>query len=570
MAAPQRMKAFRLILVFGLAGWLLPACSTTLRRSPTMPDASEGQVEELTPRFEVVKGQPEAFAHFAAGESDFDNDDPAGTLRQWDAAALADPSNERLVIDVAGQLIQNKENEKALAVLSKSASRTNASAAVLAWLARAQLQTGRVGQALASSKLAIQQQPDALDGYECQLEVLLHDKQWAEAAKTIHRAGRQVRGDPGLLLAVADLYGIYLRDQPKDSEAEKQAVALLDRVAGLKFTSARLWQLLADDYARMNEQKKAAEIYKRQLAEFPEPSLMRESLLEKLAGLYIQSDDRTNAMRQLQALIRDNPTHYPRAWFVLGELAYEGGSLVEAADDFNNALHGDPSIEQAYYDLALVQLDLHLSREAFDTLEDARNRFPKTFACEFYTGVVQAHVKNYPEAIRHFKEAEVIGLATDPARLDQRFYFQFGAACERGGAFKQAEEYLQKCIGFAPDFAEALNYLGYMLADRGEQLPRARLLIEKAISLDPRNGAYLDSLGWVLFKLNQPQQALPQMLKAIQYTPEPDPTVLNHLGQIYLALHQTGKAIEAWKKSFAIDANEDAKRKLDQYSGGSF
>jgi predicted negative regulator of RcsB-dependent stress response len=59
------------------------------------------------------------------------------------------------------------------------------------------------------------------------------------------------------------------------------------------------------------------------------------------------------------------------------------------------------------------------------------------------------------------------------------------------------------------------------------------------------------------------------MLKAMQYTPEPDPTVLDHLGEVYLALHQIDKAIEAWKKSYAIDANEDVKRKLDQFSGGS-
>jgi tetratricopeptide (TPR) repeat protein len=568
MAAAQRMKALHFILVFGLASLLLPACSTALRRSSTAP-AAEGQSAALAPRFHLVKGNADAFAHFAAGESYFDNEDAAGTLRQWEEAALADPSNEGLVVEVAAQLLQNKNNEKVLAVLSKSASRTNASVVVLAWLARAQLQANRFKQALASSKLAIQRQPGALDGYACQVEVLLHDKQWAAASKTIHRAARQVQADPGLLLAVVDLYNLYLKDQPKDTEAETSAVALLDRIAGLKITNARYWQVLAEDYARMNRQKKAAEIYTRLLAEHPDPSLTRDSLLEKLAGLYIQTEDRTNAMKELQALIRDNPTHYPRAWFVLGELAYEGGSLAEAADDFDNALHWDPTIEQAYYDLALVQLDLHRSREAFDTLEQARNRFPKTFACEFYTGVIQAHVKNFSEAIRHFKEAEVIGLATDPARLDQRFYFQFGAACERDHDYKPAEEYLQKCIGLAPDFAEALNYLGYMLADRSEQLPRARALIEKAVSLDPKNGAYLDSLGWVLFKLNQPQQALPQLLKSMQYTPEPDPTVLDHLGEVYLALHQTDKAIEAWKKSFSIDANEDAKRKLDQFSGGS-
>jgi tetratricopeptide (TPR) repeat protein len=94
-------------------------------------------------------------------------------------------------------------------------------------------------------------------------------------------------------------------------------------------------------------------------------------------------------------------------------------------------------------------------------------------------------------------------------------------------------------------------------------------LIEKAVKLDPKNGAYLDSLGWVLFKLNQPEQALPLLLKAEQYTPEADPTILDHLGEVYAALHQTGKAVEAWKKSLSIEANDDVKRKLDRYSGGS-
>jgi tetratricopeptide (TPR) repeat protein len=563
------MKAFHFIVVFGLCGLLLPGCSTAPGRWPAAPDAAQGRRKVAPPRLQVVRGKPDAFAHFAAGESCFDNNDAAGTLQQWEAAALADPSNEGLAIEVAGQLLQDKEAEKALAVLSKSASRPNASAVVLSWLARVQLQANQVSQALATSKLAIQRQPDALDGYESQVAVLFQKKQWAEALKTIQRAARQVRPDPGLLLAVADLYGLYLKNQPKDDQAEARAVALLDRIAQIKFNSTRLWQRLAEDYARMNQEKKAATIYTRLLADFPEPSLMRESLHRELAELYVRSDDRTNATKELKALIRDNPAQYPRAWFVLGELACESASLADAADDFANALHGDPTIEQAYYDLALVQLDLHRDREAFDTLEQARHRFPKTFACEFYTGVVYAHVKNYPEAIRHFKEAEVIGLATDPARLDQRFYFQLGAAYERDHAYTRAEEYLQKCVVLAPDFAEALNYLGYMLADRGEQLPRARGLIEKAVSLDPRNGAYLDSLGWVLLKLNQPHQALPQLLKAIQYTPEPDPTVLDHLGEVYLALHQIDKAVEAWKKSFAIDGNDDVKHKLEQYSGGS-
>ncbi len=326
---------------------------------------------------------------------------------------------------------------------------------------------------------------------------------------------------------------------------------------------------MADIYSRLDQPKKAADIYTRILAEYPDGSTTVDSIHEKLAGIYFQSEDKTNAMKQLEAIVRDNPTGYPRAWFFLGELAYEEGKPAEAIDDFDHALRWDPSIEQAYYDLALAQLDLHRSDEAFKVLDSAHAKFPKSFTGEFYTGVVYAHMKNFPDAIHHFKEAEIIGLATAPSLLDQRFYFQFGAACERDKQYKPAEEYLQKCIDRAPDSGEALNYLGFMLADIGQQLPRARVLIEKAVKLEPKNGAYLDSLGWVLYKLNQPQQALPWMLKAEQFSPEPDPTVLDHLGDVYLALRQNDKAIEAWKKSLSLESNDEIKRKMDQFSGGS-
>jgi tetratricopeptide (TPR) repeat protein len=228
---------------------------------------------------------PDAFAHFAAGESYFDNDDAAGTLRQWEAAALADPSNEGLVVKVAAQLLHDKNNEKALAVLSKSASRTNASALVLAWLARAQLQANHSSQALASSKLAIQRQPGALDGYECQVEVLLHDKQWAEAAKTIYRAARQVPADPALLLAVADLYGVYLREPAQGHRGR-------DAGSSRCWTASPASSSTARPLAAFGRRLRADEPPERKpwrflpglLAEYPEPSLTRDSLPWEVGG----------------------------------------------------------------------------------------------------------------------------------------------------------------------------------------------------------------------------------------------------------------------------------------------
>jgi len=572
------------ILALGVSGLLLAGCATSARHSSPVVSAPipipPADVEEVlsddlaeNPPESKALGNPEALAHYAAGVSYEWNDEDEQAIKQFDESALADPSNEHLVIKVAQRYLRNKHINQAITLLAKSAQRTDASSALLSWLARADLQAGKINDALAASRRAIQREPDGFDGYESQLEILFFKNRWGEAERTLNRAVKSVKPEPASLIALGGLYGTYLKAQPKDAAARTNAVALLDRVAKMNFTSARLWQSVADIYAQVDQPKKAADIYLKLLAETPEPSLARDTLHEKLAGIYFQTEDRTNAARQLEAIVRDNPTRYPRAWFFLGELAFEDDKLPDAEEDYENAAHWDPGMEEAYFKLVLVRLALHRTDDAFKTLAIARARFPKTFLCESYTGTAYLDVKNYSEAVKHFATAEVIGLATDPSLLDYRFYFQIGEACERNQEFKRADEYLQKCINLSPDFAEALNYLGYMLADRGEQLPRARALIERAVQLEPKNGAYLDSLAWVLFKQNQPQVALPWVLKAMQYSPEPDATVLDHLGEVYMALHQADKAVEAWKKSISIDSDPDerarVKKKLDLYTGGA-
>lgn len=571
-----------LIVVMGLGGVILSGCATSAggaggTRSGAASHAGiDGASDDVTedyppskPLRTVPQGNPEALAHYAAGVSYEWNDEDDLAFKQFDDAALADPGNEGLVIKVAQRFLKDKDIHGALALLEKSARRPNASAALLSWLARAQLQAGKTNQALLTTHRAILRQPDSFDGYETQIEILLHEKQMAEAAKSLNHAAKAIRPEPAALVALGGLYSVYLKAEPKDAVTKASAIAFLDRVAKMNLPSSRLWQTLAETYSQVDQPKKAAAIYLKLLADTPEPSLARDSLHEKLASLYFQVEDKTNATKQLQAIVRDNPTRYPRAWYFLGELAFADDNLAEAQDDYENAVHWDPSFSEAWFKLALVQIDEHRTEDAFRTLDDARVRFPKTFVAEYYTGIAFLHVKKFAEAIHHFGEAEVIALAGDSSVLDYRFYFQYGEACERNQEFKQADEYLQKSINLSPDFAEGLNYLGYMLADRGEQLSRARSLIEKAVQLEPKNGAYLDSLGWVLFKQKQPQQALPWLLKASDLSPEPDATVLDHLGEVYMALHQSDKAIQAWKKSFSIESNPDVKKKLDLYSGGA-
>ncbi len=114
-----------------------------------------------------------------------------------------------------------------------------------------------------------------------------------------------------------------------------------------------------------------------------------------------------------------------------------------------------------------------------------------------------------------------------------------------------------------PPSPEPFNYLGYMWAEQGTNLVKAREMIQKAVNLEPKSAAYLDSLGWVLFKLGELQPALENTLKSLQFSPEPDATILDHLADIYLALKQPEKARDAWKKSLQIEPNDAVKKKLN-------
>jgi tetratricopeptide (TPR) repeat protein len=211
----------------------------------------------------------------------------------------------------------------------------------------------------------------------------------------------------------------------------------------------------------------------------------------------------------------------------------------------------------------MAQIDLDKINEALATLDKARQKFPQSFALEFYTALAFSREKAYAEALQHFVTAEVIAKATDPKLLDEGFYFQLGATCERKGDYTQAEQYFQKSLQFAPGFAEAMNYLGYMWAEHDLKLDQAHELIEKAVQAEPKNAAYLDSLAWVLFKLKRPKEALTYALKAAELSEKPDATVFDHIGDIYAALKEPEKAREAWRKSLSLEKSEEVSKKLE-------
>jgi tetratricopeptide (TPR) repeat protein len=433
----------------------------------------------------AIDALAEAHAHYAAGVIHEMNEDGEAALQEYHQAALGDPDNEALIMEVSRRFLQKKQPEKALELLSRASGRPNASGAILARLGLIYLQLGKHEQAVTANRAAIKKSPELLTGYQNLFLNYLQTKQSQQALNALDEAARLPNTEAEFLISLAELYANFGLQVPSEKEsANAKALAVLNRAEKLEPTSAPLQLRLADGFNLAGASDKAAKLYLELLKKLPNLPLLRERVRAKLTEIYMRGSDRKRAVEQLESIIRDDPTN-AQAYYSLASIAYEEKKFAEAADYLSKTILLSPDFEQPYYDLASSQLALNKPGEALGTLEKARKKFSQNFVMELLMGMAFSRQKAYTEAIQHYTAAEVIAQATEPARLNHGFYFQLGAAFERKSDYVQAEKYFEKCLQLAPDFAEALNYLGYMWAERGTNLAKARELIEKALKIEP-------------------------------------------------------------------------------------
>ena len=158
---------------------------------------------------------------------------------------------------------------------------------------------------------------------------------------------------------------------------------------------------------------------------------------------------------------------------------------------------------------------------------------------------IYTRLKRWQEASAELNSAEA--LATKP---DEKLYVYFlrGSLYDRQKLYDDAEAQFRKALAIDPQNPTVLNYLGYMFADRGVRLPEALALIRKAVELDPQNYAFLDSLGWVYFKSGQYALAEENLRKANERS-NSDPTVHDHLGEVYEKTGNLKMAVVQWERS---------------------
>ncbi len=177
----------------------------------------------------------------------------------------------------------------------------------------------------------------------------------------------------------------------------------------------------------------------------------------------------------------------------------------------------------------------------------------------YYLMALQAEQKDYPKALETARRFEALAQKTAQTNLlSGAFYYQYAALYEQAGQLEPAEKLFFKAIatGEEPVVAASQNYVAYMWAERGEKLDSGLELIHKALAVEPENGAFLDTLGWIYYQQGRYADALNELQKA-QAVIQNDPDILVHLGDTYRKLGNPDEASKHWKK--ALELNPESK-----------
>lgn len=275
------------------------------------------------------------------------------------------------------------------------------------------------------------------------------------------------------------------------------------------------------------------------------------------------------------------------AHYMMGIFYERQGKFDEAIVEYKDALKLDKDITAIYMRLAISHVRKGELDKAIEELEEIKKLDPDDLDAGFMRALLYSLQNSSDKAIKEYEEVLKKAVNNEPKNIyilkglaavyyqqkefekaiqtyklileidknDYEALFLMGSILEDSGRRHEAIEKFKQTLLIKPDYADALNSLGYVYAEEGKNLERAKELIEKALSVDPDNGAYIDSLGWVYFKMNLIDKAIEELEKAASLLS--DPVIYDHLGDSYFKKGLLDKASSVWNKSLELDPSKE-------------
>lgn len=370
--------------------------------------------------------------------------------------------------------------------------------------------------------------------------LLRKDRRDADARNAFARA---LELDPEFHESAIELSDILIEEQ-RYARAESLLTAVLDAQpsndeALLALSMMYFNQGSYDDGIRILEERKRS------------APLSREASI-LLGRLYYEAKVFDEALAVFEELYRQGGAK-PDLARILGEISQKAGKNKEAEGYFREAIRLDPKDYKSYLSLFYASSKRFIAEHATPlelTGEEMMGLLSRAaavvedddFEGMYMIGITYQNVDSLDRAREMLHRSLALQADSRGALL------ALATIEEKTRNFEAAEKHLIALHDMKPDDAAVNNFYGYLLAEQGKDLEKAEKLIRKALTLEPSNGYYLDSLGWVFYQRGEYAKAIVELEKASGIVVN-DSVILEHLGDAYRAMKQYGKALAVYEQS---------------------
>jgi tetratricopeptide (TPR) repeat protein len=490
-------------------------------------------------------------------------------------ALAVQPDSEEAVINLAYLYNEQGESKRAAAALSSLPEEAR-SAKLYAALGYTYEQQHEYKKAIEAYQKAVQLDKENLDALRGLAQNFLNDGQLEAALKQYAAVAEEDPQDAQAQLRIAEIQRRSGKlDAALDSLKKAERVvpdslevpynlALVYEAQGRYEDEVLILQKLLERTAKADGKYSSAESNNRAL------------FLERLASAYRQMGKTQQAIETYQRMLElNNDEAVSRGYQQIIDAHREAKQWALATQVAEQAVAKFPEdrnlklmLAGQYADTKQPERGVQLAKSLLKEGPTAARENRETYIA---LSQIYSRLKMWKDAEEAAAQAERLS-----ATPDENIYTAFvqGSIFERQKKYEQAEERFRQVLTRDPQNAMALNYLGYMLADRGVRLDEAVNLIKKALDVDPQNGAYLDSLGWAYFRQGNFVMSEEYLRKAVAKSSN-DATLHDHLAELYhktnrlkLAVAHWERALEEWNRSVPAEVdNNDVARVQKKLEG---
>ena len=510
--------------------------------------------------------------------------DQSGAIRALEQMLEARPDHWRLYFQLAQLYKVTGRTGSIEAVFNRALQHPDAPVEVKVNIADIFASVGRSEQAEGIYRQALTDDPEVEDAwlglgnlYKARNDTSQAIALFRQAARVLPKRSmlfrelaRLIDQDDDLLEILADEEVEFLYELGSslaDLEKFERAARVFEHIVGQSPKTAEEWLDLARFYLSMDDYDQVDEVLSQATEVMPD-----SARVYLFWGLTKERQEQLDQAAAIYGLgLRANPDD-PGLWLYMGLLEEQREHWDDAIDSYRQGLASDPSDPDLNMRLGIV-----LGRQ--ERWVEATEHYRQTAALDllstrvlFHWGRALEKLGQWPEAIAKLDQAA----AMDPA--DTHLLFYLGSCYEQASRLAAYEEHFndaidtfERLLEIDPDDAFALNYLGYMLADKGIRLQEALKLITRALELKPENGAFFDSMGWIYYRLgdlNAAESYLGRALRILEaeqddgeeYAAEELAIILDHAGDIARALGKGGQAREHWHQVLKLTPENEAVR----------